>query len=104
VLLNPGKITEAFTSLSQLSPDSYSIRGLQGLKVRDVPTHSIIGDEGDGDTPQSFDGIVPYWSSHISWGGETIVPADHSVQDIPETAEVLQKLLHEHLNRSRRVK
>ena len=104
VLLNPGKITASFTSLSQLSPDSYSIRGLQGLKVRKVPTHSIIGDEGDGDTPDSSDGIVPYWSSHISWGGETIVPADHSVQDIPETADVLQKLLLEHLKRSKRVK
>lgn len=99
VLLNPGKLTEAFTSLSQLSPDSYSIRGLQGLQVRNVPTHSIIGDEGDGDTPRSSDGVVPYWSSHISWGGESIVPADHSVQDVPESAEILRNLLMEHLKR-----
>ncbi|MDO5473267.1 MAG: hypothetical protein Q4F35_08020 [Akkermansia sp.] len=99
LLLNPTKITRAFTSVNQLSPDSYSIRGLQGLKVRDVPTHSIIGDQGNGDSPQSSDGVVPYWSSHIGWGSETIVPADHSVQDVPETAADFTRVLAEHLVR-----
>lgn len=99
VLLNPGKLTEAFTSVNQLSPDSYSIRGLQGLRVQNVPTHSIIGDEGDGDTPRSSDGVVPYWSSHISWGTETIVPGSHSVQDVPETAADFSRVLVEHLAR-----
>ncbi len=99
VLLNPGKLAEAFTSVNQLSPDSYSIRGLQGLQVRPVPTHSIIGDGGRGDTPDSSDGVVPYWSSHIPWGTETIVPSDHSVQDVPETSSDLARVLAEHLRR-----
>lgn len=97
VLLNPQQVTEWFTSVGQLSPESYSIRGLQGLHVRNVPTHSIIGDRGKNNTPRSSDGVVPYWSSHIGWGTETIVPADHSVQDVPETADDLKAVLKEYL-------
>lgn len=99
VLLNPALLTEAFTSVNQLAPDSYSIKGLHGLEVLRVPTHSIIGDEGDGDTPNSSDGVVPYWSSHIPWGTETIVPASHSVQDVSETASDFARVLVEHLRR-----
>lgn len=97
LLFEPSRITEWFTSGSQLSPDSYSIQGLQGLTVRNVPTHSVIGDRGRGDTPDSSDGVVPYWSSHIAWGSEKIVPADHSVQDAPETADEVARILKEHL-------
>lgn len=104
VLLNPGKLTEAFTSVNQLSPDSYSIRGLQGLQMRDVPTHSIIGDRGKGNTPNSSDGVVPYWSSHFPRGTETIVPAGHSVQDVSETASDMIRVLAEHLKRCGRLK
>lgn len=102
LLLTPSRLTDWFTSGDQLSPDSYSIKGLKGLAVRDVPTHSVIGDRGKGDTPESSDGVVPYWSSHISWGSEKIVPADHSVQDAPETAEELKRILKEHLKSSGR--
>ena len=95
-LLNPQDAYLWFTSVNQLKPDSYSISGLQGLKVRNVPTHSIIGDQGKGDTPKSSDGVVPYWSSHIAWGTEKIVPADHSVQDCMETANDMKRLLGEY--------
>jgi len=64
-----------------------------------VPTHSIIGDRGKNDTPDSSDGVVPYWSSHISWGTEKIVPSDHSVQDHPDTAKEISRILKEHLKK-----
>lgn len=96
ILFNPNRFTQWFTSVGQLSPDSYSVAGLQNLKLRNVPTHSIIGDQGDNDSPQSSDGIVPYWSSHLPWGSEQIVPSGHSVQDIPETAEALGKILRDY--------
>ncbi len=101
LLLNPEEITSWFTSVAQLSPLSYSIRGLQNLKVRDVPTHSIIGNRGDDCKPlhKTSDGVVPYWSSHIAWGTETVVPESHSVQVAPETAEDLARVLKEHLAR-----
>lgn len=99
LLFSPGRMTELFTSGDQLSPKSYSICGLRGLQVRNVPTHSVIGDRGHNNSPRSSDGVVPYWSSHIPWGSETIVPSDHSVQDDPKTAEDLKRVLKEHLRR-----
>lgn len=96
-IFEPSRLTDWFTSVSQLSPGSYSIRGLQGLTIRGVPTHSVIGDRGeDAPRAETSDGVVPYWSSHFSWGGETMVPASHSVQDAPETADCLRKLLREY--------
>ncbi|MCQ2365361.1 MAG: hypothetical protein MJ051_07415 [Akkermansia sp.] len=96
-IFEPSRLTDWFTSVSQLSPGSYSIRGLQGLTIRGVPTHSVIGNQGEeGPRSASSDGVVPYWSSHFSWGGETMVPASHSVQDAAETAACLRKLLREY--------
>lgn len=93
-IFEPSRLTDWFTSVNQLSPTSYSIRGLQGLTIRGVPTHSIIGDQGDdGPREESSDGVVPYWSSHFSWGDETMVPASHSVQKVPETAERIKEIL-----------
>ena len=97
-LLRPQELTDWFTSVNQLSPTSYSIRGLQGLQVRGVPTYSVIGDRGQGDSPRSSDGVVPYWSSHIPWGQEKIVPADHSVQDVKETADYMRQILLDYLH------
>ncbi len=99
-LLNPQDAYLWFTSVNQLKPDSYSISGLQGLKVRNVPTHSIIGDQGKGDTPKSSDGVVPYWSSHLAWGTEKIVPSDHSVQDCMETANEMKRILGEYAEKN----
>ena len=93
--MEPSRLTDWFTSGNQLSPSGYSIKGLKGLAVRNVPTHSVIGDRGKNDTPVSSDGVVPYWSSHISWGSEKIVPSVHSVQDAPETAEGVERILLE---------
>ena len=100
LLLNPQDAYLWFTSVNQLKPDSYSISGLQGLKVRNVPTHSIIGDQGKGDIPRSSDGVVPYWSSHLAWGTEKIVPSDHSVQDCMETANEMKRILGEYAEKN----
>lgn len=96
-IFEPTRLTDWCTSVNQLSPTSYSIRGLQGLAIRDVPTHSIIGDQGEeGPREESSDGVVPYWSSHFGCGTETMVPASHSVQQDPETAERMKQLLREY--------
>lgn len=102
LIMKPSRLTDWFTSGDQLSPEGYSIKGLKGLTVRNVPTHSVIGDRGKNNTPKSSDGVVPYWSSHISWGTEKIVPADHSVQDAPETADEIKRILKEHLKSAKR--
>lgn len=100
LLLNPRMLTRWFTSVNQLSPSSYSIRGLQGLSVRNVATHSYIGNRGSRrPLTTTSDGVVPYWSSHITWGTETIIPTDHHVQDSKETAEALIQRLKEYGNK-----
>lgn len=88
------------TSITSLSPKSRSIVGLNKLPLPSTITfHSIIGDRGKpGDLLKSSDGIVPYWSSHITpVASEKIVPYHHGVTDCPETAEELKRILKLHL-------
>ncbi|MBE2181166.1 MAG: hypothetical protein IAE97_11915 [Chthoniobacterales bacterium] len=59
-----------------------------------VPTHSIIGDRGRGDTPDSSDGVVPYWSSHLpDAASEKIVPSAHGANEDPEGIAELRRIL-----------
>lgn len=99
LLFNPGKTVNELKSIGQLSPKSPFIKGLQySFPGRGIPVHSIIGDRGKGDTPESSDGIVPYWSSHLPWAAsETIVPSGHSVQDDLKSAVEMRLILREHL-------
>lgn len=97
-LTDPRRLTRWYTSLSQLSPQSREITMLAKRPPLAVPTHSILGDRGRHNSPRSSDGIVPYWSSHLSWGTENIVPTDHHVQEAPETASLLKDILHTHLH------
>jgi hypothetical protein len=87
------------TSINSLSPNSPSTVALDKLALPgDITFHSIIGDRGKGDTPDSSDGVVPYWSSHVTpVASEKIVPCNHSVPDNPEAAEELKRILQLHL-------
>ncbi len=63
-----------------------------------VPYHSIIGDRGKGDTPDSSDGVVPYASSHLEGAeSELIVPSGHSAHRDPAAVKEMQRILLEHL-------
>ena len=99
VLADPSQLTDWFTSVGQLSPSSYSIRGLAPLRVRPARTHSVIGVKRcppGGQLARSSDGVVPYYSSHLNWGTETTVLSDHSVQDTKTAAADLARLLLEY--------
>jgi len=62
-----------------------------------VPYHSIIGDRGRGDTPDSSDGVVPYWSSHLEGASsEKIVPSGHGSNENPEGIEEFRRILRAH--------
>jgi pimeloyl-ACP methyl ester carboxylesterase len=83
-----------------LQPESNLILALDQIEIdRRVTYHSIIGDQGKGDTPESTDGIVAYWSSHLEGAAsETIVPSGHGTYRDPEGIAELQRILHEHLD------
>lgn len=87
------------TSIGTLSPADPITRALAGLPLPSgVACHSVIGDRGRGDSPESSDGVVPYWSSHIEpVASEKIVPTRHSVQDHAETDAEIRRILLLHL-------
>lgn len=63
----------------------------------DVPIHSIMGDRGKGDTPDSSDGIVSYWSSHLkNQASEKIVPSGHGSHQHPEGMAEARRILRLH--------
>jgi pimeloyl-ACP methyl ester carboxylesterase len=85
------------TSIDGLSPRNPVFQVLDSRPL-EAPHHSIIGDRGKGDTPNSSDGIVEYWSSHLdSAASEKIVPGPHGSFDTPETLAELRRILHLHL-------
>jgi HAMP domain-containing protein len=87
------------TSIGSLSPNNPANLALNKLPLpRGVTFHSIIGDRGKGDTPNSSDGIVPYWSSHVTpVASEKIVSSNHGVPDNADAAVELKRILKLHL-------
>jgi hypothetical protein len=82
-------------SVDSLSPKSRFLSAMNTIPMmQGVPYHTIIGDRGRGDSPNSSDGVVPYWSSHMDGAqSEDIVASDHSAHQNPQAiAEVLRIL------------
>ena len=81
------------TSIQGLSPNSPLLHALGRLPLQ-APHHSIIGDRGRGDTPDSSDGVVPYWSSHLSSAeSEKIVPTGHEAMANPAAIAEVRRIL-----------
>ncbi len=82
------------TGINGLSPRSPVLRSLDTLPIA-VPYYSIIGDRGRGDTPNSSDGVVPYWSAHLDGAqSELIVPGPHGSFALPQTITELKRILY----------
>jgi pimeloyl-ACP methyl ester carboxylesterase len=108
----PGQLTavmkDAFTSaeLVKLTGSKRLPNSVWGLKPSNpalpvinnapisVPYHSIIGDRGKGNSPNSTDGVVAYWSSHLDGAqSELIVPGPHGSCELPQTIAELDRIL-----------
>ena len=86
--------------VTSLSPKNPALKVLDTVPIR-APYHSIIGDRGRGDTPNSSDGVVPYWSSHLKGAlSEKIVPGPHGSCELPQTIAELKRILHLHLQKN----
>ena len=80
-----------------LSPKSTLLHALDTRPIQ-ASHHTIVGDRGKGDTPNSSDGVVLYQSSHLdSAQSELIVPGPHGSFDLPQTVAEIQRILHLHL-------
>jgi pimeloyl-ACP methyl ester carboxylesterase len=86
------------TSIDTLSPNNRFVKEINKLPTTPgIPFHTIEGDRGRGDAPNSSDGVVPYWSSHF--GGEKselIVPSNHSAPLNPQAIAEVRRILHLH--------
>ena len=88
------------TSINGLQPNNPTFKVLNSAPIS-VPYHSIIGDRGKGDSPNSTDGVVPYWSSHFDKAqSEVIVPGPHGSTGLPQTIAELDRILRLHVGLS----
>jgi pimeloyl-ACP methyl ester carboxylesterase len=93
------KLKRMPNSIDTLAPNDPFVKFMNTLPLaRGVPYHSIIGDRGRGDTPNSSDGVVPYWSSRIDGAkSEKIVPSAHGANQSAEGIAEVLRILHEHI-------
>jgi pimeloyl-ACP methyl ester carboxylesterase len=89
-------------SVDTLEPNDRFVEAVNKLPItRGIPYHSIIGDRGRGDTPNSSDGVVPYWSSHLQGArSELVVNADHGAQYNPQAIREVERILKRNLGHS----
>jgi pimeloyl-ACP methyl ester carboxylesterase len=85
-------------SVDSLSPNSRFLHAMNEIPMTPgVPYDTIIGDRGRGDSPNSSDGVVPYWSSHMKGAeAEHIVPSNHSAHQNPQAIDDVLKILKQH--------
>jgi pimeloyl-ACP methyl ester carboxylesterase len=90
-------------SVDTLEPNDRFVKAVSKLPIaHGIPYHSIMGDRGRGDTPNSSDGVVPYWSSHLPGArSELIVNSDHGAQYNPEAIREVERILKVNLALSR---
>jgi len=95
-----GRVT-GLDTLSSRSPLYLALAAVPFEKG--VKYYSIIGDRGRGDTPNSSDGIVGYWSSHLPTAqSELIVPTGHDAQAHPKSEQEIFRILKLGLPKSER--
>lgn len=91
----PGGRGRMPTSIQGLSPRSPFLQALD-LRPPSVPHHTVLGDRGRGDSPNSSDGVVSYSSAHLdSAKSEVIAPGGHGSFSDPKAIRELERILLE---------
>lgn len=82
-------------SVDTLAPNNRFVVAINEIPtVPNIPVHTILGDRGKGDSPNSTDGVVAYWSSHFDGAeSERIVPSNHSSPLNPEAIAEVHRIL-----------
>lgn len=102
------KLKRAPNSIDALDPSNRFVTTIDKIPLtKGIPYHSIIADRGKGGhldktQPQSSDGIVPYWSSHLDGAvSEVIVPSDHWSNRSPGGIAEVRRILVKYVGRNR---
>src|SRR5436190_11596238 len=82
-------------SVDTLAPNNRFVVAINKIPMtKTIPYHSIIGDRGRGDSPNSSDGVVAYWSSHLDGAkSERIVPSGHGSPLNPQAITEVHRIL-----------
>jgi pimeloyl-ACP methyl ester carboxylesterase len=93
-------------SIDTLAPSNRFVKAINTIPMtKGIPYHSIMGDRGRGDTPNSSDGVVPYWSSHLDGAqSELIVASNHSAHQNRKAIEEVRRILKLHARSSTRAR
>jgi pimeloyl-ACP methyl ester carboxylesterase len=101
------KLKHAPNSIDALDPNNRFVTTIDKIPLAPgIPYHSIIADRGKGGhldrtKPQSTDGLVPYWSSHLDGAqSEVIVPSDHWSNRSPQGIAEVRRILLLHIGRA----
>ena len=89
------KLKRIPNSVDTLAPNNRFVKAINTIPITPgIPYHTIMGDRGKGDAPNSSDGIVPYWSSHMEGAkSELIVPSGHGAHQNPQAIEEVRRIL-----------
>jgi len=89
------KLKRLPNSVDTLAPNNRFVMAINKIPMtKTIPYHSIIGDRGRGDTPNSSDGVVAYWSSHLDGAkSECIVPSGHGSPLNPQAISEVHRIL-----------
>ena len=81
--------------IETLAPDDPILLALDKLPIApEIPFHTIQGDRGRGDAPNSDDGMVAYWSSHLEGAAsEVVIPSGHAAQVNPAGIAEVRRIL-----------
>jgi len=89
------KLKRIANSVDTLAPTNRFVMAINKIPITPgIPYHTIMGDRGRGDAPNSSDGIVPYWSSHMEGAkSELIVPSAHGAHQNPQAIQEVRRIL-----------
>jgi pimeloyl-ACP methyl ester carboxylesterase len=82
-------------SVDTLAPNNRFVLAINKVPITpSIPYHTILGDRGRGDSPNSSDGVVAYWSSHLDGArSEFIAPCNHSSPLNPQAIAEVHRIL-----------
>jgi pimeloyl-ACP methyl ester carboxylesterase len=92
------KLSRIPNSIDTLAPTNRFVKAINTIPMaKGIPYHSIMGDRGRGDTPNSSDGVVPYWSSHLDNAeSELVVASAHNAHQNRAAIEEVRRILRLH--------
>ncbi len=98
-----GQFSRMPNSVDTLEPNDRFVHAVNKLPITPgIPYNSIMGDRGRGDTPNSSDGVVPYWSSHLEGAeSELVVNSDHGAQYNADAIREVKRILRKNLGADR---